>query len=825
LNRKERRKAEREQKKVQKKQPKGRKLSRNVRPEPESDDDAEEFSEDEASPPPKAAPVQTSPAKPLKGILKKKSESAPEEDREPSPAPQPRVSKALRDQLAAEDAEIAALEKKLGIKGKKKSKSKYDDGLEDLFGDFDVDMSEDEIERGGPSKRKRDEDEDWLASKRRKALKQQQQEQDDEDSDEGSKEEGFGEDFDEDRYDDEVDSGEFDSGMGSEEGSQDEDGFEGFDSEDGDRDEDEDEPEPETAKPRVRENPYVAPVTGDAPQPTKYIPPALRAPPSSDSEALARLKRQIQGLLNRLSDANILTILRDIEQIYQTNARGYVTTTLVDLLMGLLADPTVLQDTFLILHSGFIAAIFKVIGTDFGAQMIERIVSDFDKYYEMNKAGNGKHTTNLVSVMAELYLFQLIGSNLMFDYIRFFLGELSEINTELLLRIVRVSGTQLRQDDPTSLKDIVLLLQKSVSEVGEANLPVRTKFMIETINNLKNNRMKTGVAASAIVSEHTIRMKKHLGSLNSRNLKGTEPIRIGLQDIRNTEKKGKWWLVGASWRNDTENDFKSHQEQNDSVKAPIMDDDGDEGEVDLLQLAREQRMNTDVRRAIFITIMSAADAKDAHVKLLKLNLKRSQEMEIPRIIVHCAGCEKTYNPYYTLLARKFCSDHKTRKCFQFALWDVFKSLGERKDEDDGDSEDEEDTGDKDLSLRKLVNLGKLYGNLIATGGLSIACLKALSFQYLKPKTKSFIEIMLVTVILDSQKKAKDGRNEKGLLEIFVNVDTAPEMIAGMQFFLKKVVRKTDLTANKSEKETVQWACKAIDGMLTRLLATVPVDDE
>nr|GFD56933.1 nucleolar MIF4G domain-containing protein 1 [Tanacetum cinerariifolium] len=78
----------------------------------------------------------------------------------------------------------------------------------------------------------------------------------------------------------------------------------------------------------------------------------------------------------------------------------------------------------------------------------------------------------------------------------------------------------------------------------------------------------------------------------------------------------------------------------------------EDGEVDLAQLAREQRMNTDVRRAIYVSIMSATDFKDAQIRLNKLNLKKAQEVEIPKVIIHCAGAEKTYNPYYTILARK-----------------------------------------------------------------------------------------------------------------------------------------------------------------------------
>jgi len=72
--------------------------------------------------------------------------------------------------------------------------------------------------------------------------------------------------------------------------------------------------------------------------------------------------------------------------------------------------------------------------------------------------------------------------------------------------------------------------------------------MIETINDLKNNKPKAGATASAINSEHLTRMRKTLGTLNNRNLKTSEPMRIGLDDLRDTDKRGKWWLVGASWR-------------------------------------------------------------------------------------------------------------------------------------------------------------------------------------------------------------------------------------------------------------------------------------
>ena len=248
--------------------------------------------------------------------------------------------------------------------------------------------------------------------------------------------------------------------------------------------------------------------------------------------------------------------------------------------------------------------------------------------------------------------------------------------------------------------------------------------MIEMINSLKNNRMKTGAAASAVTSEATIRMKKILGSLNTRTIRATEPLHVGLNDVRVTDKRGKWWLVGASWKDNASGGAErtkntvSGNARNEGLSQSMGD-----GPSDLLQLAKEHRMNTDVRRAIFVTIMSASDYRDAHMRLTKLRLKRAQELEIPRVLMHCSGAEQSYNPYYALIARRLCTSHKLRMAFQFGLWDLFKGMGEGEDEALGDVEDEDDEEGGHVSMRKMVHLSKMFGAMIAGGGLGLNMLK------------------------------------------------------------------------------------------------------
>lgn len=247
--------------------------------------------------------------------------------------------------------------------------------------------------------------------------------------------------------------------------------------------------------------------------------------------------------------------------------------------------------------------------------------------------------------------------------------------------------------------------------------------MIETINNLKNNRMKTGVLASAVNSEHFTHMKKVLGTLNSRNLKATEPLRIGLKDIRNSEKRGKWWLVGASWRDESARDAAERKPVQEVEAGNFADADDLADTTNLLQLAREQGMNTEVRRAIFVAVMTATDYKDAHARLLKLNLKRAQEAEVPRVLVQCVGGEAIYNPYYALIARKMCSERRMKMAFNFALWDALKRMGETALDDDDEPDASDDEGGGELTARKVVNLAKFFGNLVAGGAMSLAALK------------------------------------------------------------------------------------------------------
>ena len=107
----------------------------------------------------------------------------------------------------------------------------------------------------------------------------------------------------------------------------------------------------------------------------------------------------------------------------------------------------------------------------------------------------------------------------MYDLIRTLLAaELTELRVELLLKLARDAGQQLRTVDPAALKDIIQIVHTKLP-ADPKTMSSRTRFMVETLTNLKNNKLKKvagGGASGSAGSEAVERMKKFLSGLSKR---------------------------------------------------------------------------------------------------------------------------------------------------------------------------------------------------------------------------------------------------------------------------------------------------------------------
>ncbi|CUS22716.1 LAQU0S06e04412g1_1 [Lachancea quebecensis] len=536
-----------------------------------------------------------------------------------------------------------------------------------------------------------------------------------------------------------------------------------------------------------KENPYVAPVSGTS----AYVPPSLRKKnlESAESETTIEVRKKVKSSLNKLSESNITVIVSALNEIYDSYPRQLVNEALASQTLQIVAHRDKLLDSFVINYAAVVFSLWRLRGTEVGASFIqtwvERLLESYHNEQQRleNEKENAnpviasKECNNLVALLSYCYNFGLISCRLIYDLIKVLISTPNEFTTELLLRVISISGQLIRGDDPKALKEIIVELLNNVKTVQQSP---RMKFLLEVMSDLKNNRLKPSLLALS----HSGLKKQLSNFLSNTTTAANDPLQVGLDDIKNIDTRGKWWLVGASWKGNMDSAFESRNESKtgseDATKSSILIEDNILDDIpDWSEIARSQKMNTEVRRAIFVSIMSAQDFLDAFTNIEKLNLKNKQSLEIPRVLVHCLTMEGTsgsYNPFYALLAVKLCQhNHHIAKAFQFMFWDMTKKFEHEEDSDEEGFASGEEM-DENESLKKISCQGKFFGTLLAEEILKLDVFKHVPLMGgLNEDGTLFMEILLFQFLLSIGKKC-EKKTKKGAQRVYTYEDGAFERL-------------------------------------------------
>ncbi|XP_055063037.2 nucleolar MIF4G domain-containing protein 1 [Misgurnus anguillicaudatus] len=676
-----------------------------------------------------------------------------------------------------EDKEIKKLEKRLGLNRRKNKKSLpqsfTNDGLDYILGI---------LEPGASGTALYDSDEEMDIDKAKDNFDVLEDDSEGEMTDDEKKDDSGGEMTDDEKQDDsegEIDTEEDDAEeddtqmeedvedvedstqIEDEEAEEDEDKEDETDASEADDDGEEDEAE---QKPPESKEPSHA-TAG------KYVPPHLREAVDSKRRAeLEKLKRSVKGLINRLSQPNMASISSQLEELYMSTSRKDMNDTLTDILLAACVTPALMPERLLMEHVLLVSVLHHTVGLEVGANFLETVVRQFDKIYSQENVTD-KECDNLVCMIAHLYNFQVVHAVLVFDILKKLVTRFSSKDIELVLLVLKNVGFVLRKDDPLALKELISEAQRKASAEGERfQDQTRIRFMLETMLALKNNDMRKIPGYDPEPVEKLKKLQRTLihNSAGSSDMK----LRVSLDNLLEAERVGRWWIVGSSWSG-----------------APMIDDHGNktttqptEGKqysAKILELARKQRMNTDIRRNIFCVLMSSEDYLDAFEKLLRLGLKDQQEREIVHVLMDCCLQEKTFNRFYAVLAEKFCShDRRFQMTFQFSLWDKFKDLA-------------------NLSSWSFSNLVQLVTHILHRKCLSLSILKAIEFGELdKPKVKFLKQILL--------KLLKETEPED-LVNIFGRISGIPNLgmlREGLKLFISHFLLRNAHTQEPAEQAKV-----------------------
>ncbi|KAK9823765.1 hypothetical protein WJX72_005349 [[Myrmecia] bisecta] len=482
----------------------------------------------------------------------------------------------------------------------------------------------------------------------------------------------------------------------------------------------------------------------------KYITPAARAAAAAAAgvgqDPAERLLRRLRGLLNRLAESNVPQIVGEVLELYNEQGRRAVTNAVTQELLQAAAEGPRASDRFAAVVAAFVAGLAAcAAAAEIGAAFVAAAAQRLE---DARGSGNSLACTNLMAVAAQLYLCGLLPVDCLYSLLRHLTDRFEEQDVAMMMTLLQACGFQLRADDPAAMKEFVLAVHARAAQVS---MTKRAEVMLGLVVDIKNNRRKDGAKAAPALSPAIAKFLKQAGvdKVQLRNL--------SWRKILTSNKKGLWWLPSV-------HDAEGLQPMAGGQITSLVNLDGAANGGELLKLAAAQRMSTDARRAVFCVVMGSEDYVDASEKLLRLPLKGESEREAVRVTVDCCLQEASWNPYYALVAGRLAGASKSHKItLQYCLWDQFKQLDE-------------------LDVRRLTNLARLVGSLVAASALPLAVVRVVDFgDAMSAKQLLFWRILFEQLLLGC-------KDQEAVSAIFARI-TAQKPLASLRGALGTFLRR------------------------------------
>ena len=464
----------------------------------------------------------------------------------------------------------------------------------------------------------------------------------------------------------------------------------------------------------------------------RYVPPGLQKKPSVD-DAIAR---KVRGLLNRITETSVQSIVVEIGGIVQTyQIQKKVIQDLIcnELIRAAVEGPRA---------SAHFAAVTSICAFGLAleldssetiakfcallAQKIDRALREKEGPKTDAAAGatGSPALHNLVLILVHLPGIGALSYATVFSFLFQLKDSFTVADVECIYTVLRYVGCGLRTSDPARMKDFVIAVHEKAGQMRKAGpegargaLTQKQEILLKSFVDIKNNRQRGNFGRSC----HQV--NPSIGAwLKRSKTEGLCLQNLSWDSLLSKNKMGLWWLSGSDLRAQAAMGASGENR----AKGGALEGGGEPMGPDFVRLASEQRMNTDIRRSIFVVVMSSEDYVDAFERLLGLGLKGSQEREISRVLLHCCLQEKAYNPYYFYIAKALIKQSKQQKLsFIFTISDKIKEMDQ-------------------MGARSVANLAKLVAVLVMQRLVPFTIIKALKItgNFVNKKPALFLQMLL-----------------------------------------------------------------------------------
>ncbi|KAI1976545.1 pre-mRNA-splicing factor cwc22 [Ophidiomyces ophidiicola] len=374
-----------------------------------------------------------------------------------------------------------------------------------------------------------------------------------------------------------------------------------------------------------------------------YIPPArLRALQAQITDKSSKeyqrmaweaLKKSINGLINKINISNIKHI---VPELFGENLiRG----------RGLFCRSIMKAQAASLPFTPIYAAMAAIVNTKLpqvGELLLSRLIIQFRKAFKRNdKTVCISSSTFIAHLCNQQVAHEMVAAEILF----LLLHKPTDDSVEVAVGLTREIGQHLEEMNQTIS---LAVFDQFRAILHEADIDKRVQYMIEVLFQVRKDRFKDNPA-----------IKEELDLVEEED---QITHRIELDDELDVQDGLNVFKFDAEW--------EEHEEAYKKLKAEILgegsdgedeDDsdatsDEDEEDEEDRQMDIKDQSNTDLvnlRRTIYLTIMSSIDFEECCHKLMKINLPVGQESELPSMIVECCSQERTYSKFYGLIGERF----------------------------------------------------------------------------------------------------------------------------------------------------------------------------
>lgn len=375
-----------------------------------------------------------------------------------------------------------------------------------------------------------------------------------------------------------------------------------------------------------------------------YIPPArLRELQSQITDKSSKeyqrmaweaLKKSINGLINKVNVSNIKHI---VPELFNENlVRG----------RGLFCRSIMKAQAASLPFTPIYAAMAAIVNTKLpqvGELLLNRLVVQFRKAYKRNdKAVCLSSTTFIAHLCNQQVAHEAVAAQLLL----LLLHKPTDDSVEIAVGLTREVGQHLEEmSQPIALA----VFDQFRSILHEADIDKRVQYMIEVLFQVRKDRYKDNPA----IREELDLVEEEDQITHQIDLDDN----IEVQDTLNIFKfDSEWEEHEEAYRKLKAEILGEASDEDDDDESGSEDSSDDEGAEQERAMEIKDQTNTDLvnlRRTIYLTIMSSLDFEEACHKLMKVQLPAGQESELPSMIIECCSQEKTYSKFFGLVGERF----------------------------------------------------------------------------------------------------------------------------------------------------------------------------